>query len=68
MHLDVNFYQLNLTRGRSYVQLPDYIANRKAVINTQNDDSECLYVQLSQRIDGQILALIQRGSRILENS
>ena len=41
LHLDVNFYQLNLTRGRSYVPLPDYIANRKAVINPQNDDSEC---------------------------
>ena len=41
LHLDVNFHQLNLTRGRSYVPLPDYIANRKAVINLQNDDSEC---------------------------
>ena len=41
LHLDVNFHQLNLTRGRSSVPLPDYIANRKAVINPQNDDSEC---------------------------
>ena len=41
LHLDVNFHQLNLTRGRSYVQLPDYIANRKSVINPQNGDSEC---------------------------
>ena len=41
LHSDVNFHQLNLTRGRSYVQLPDCIANRKAVINPQNDDSEC---------------------------
>ena len=40
LHLDVNFHQLNLTRGRSYVPLPDYIANRKAVINPQNDDLE----------------------------
>ena len=39
LHLDVSFYQLNLTRGRSYVPLLDYIANRKAVINSQNDDS-----------------------------
>ena len=39
LHLDVNFHQLNLTRGRSYAPLPDYIANRKAVINPQNDDS-----------------------------
>ena len=41
LHLDVNFHQLNLTRGRSYVPLPDYIANRKAVINPRNDYSEC---------------------------
>ena len=41
LHLDVNFHQLNLTRGRSYVPLPDYMANRNAVINPQNDDSEC---------------------------
>ena len=67
LHLDVNFHQLNLTRGRSYVPLPDYIANRKAVINPQNDDSGC-YGQLSQRIDGKILALIPRGSQILKNS
>ena len=41
LHLDVNFHQLSLTRGRSYVPLPDYIANRKVVINPQNDDWEC---------------------------
>ena len=41
LHVDVNFHQLNLTRGQSYFPLPDYIANRKAVINPQNDDSEC---------------------------
>ena len=42
LHLDVSFHQLNLRRCRPYVPLPDYIANRKAVINPQNDDSECL--------------------------
>ena len=41
LHVDVNFHHLNLMRDRSYVPLPDYIANRKAVINLQNDDSEC---------------------------
>ena len=33
LYIDVNFHQLNLTRGSSYLPLPDYIANRKAVIN-----------------------------------
>ena len=41
LYIDVNFHQLNLTRGSSYLPLPDYIANRKAVINPQNDDEEC---------------------------
>ena len=41
LYLDVNFHQLNLTRGSSYLQLPDFIAKRKAVINPQNGDEEC---------------------------
>ena len=38
LYLDVNFHQLNLTRGSSYLPLPDMIA---AVINPQNGDEEC---------------------------
>ena len=41
LFLDVNFHPLNLTRGSSYLPLPDYIAKRKAVINPQNGDEEC---------------------------
>ena len=41
LYLDVNFHQLNLTRGSSYLPLPDFIAKRKAVINPQNRDEEC---------------------------
>ena len=41
LYIDVNFHQLNLTRGSSYLPLPDYIANRKAVINPRNDDEDC---------------------------
>ena len=40
LFLDVNFHRLNLTRGSSYLPLPDYIAKRKAVINPQNGDEE----------------------------
>ena len=39
--LDVNFYQLNLTRGSSYLPLPDWLAKKKAIINPHNDDEEC---------------------------
>ena len=41
LFLDVNFHQLNLTRGSSYLPLPDFIAKRKAVINSQHGDEEC---------------------------
>ena len=42
LFLDVSFYQLNLTRGSSYIPLPDWIANKKAVINHKNEnDEEC---------------------------
>ena len=41
LYLDVSFHQLNLTRGSSYLPLPDFIGKRKAVINPQNGDEEC---------------------------
>ena len=39
--LDVNFHQLNLTRGSSYIPLPDWLARRKAIVNPHNNDKEC---------------------------
>ena len=39
--LFINFHWLNLTRGSSYLALPDWIARKKAIINPQNDDEEC---------------------------
>ena len=41
LYLDVNFHQLNLTRGSSYLPLSKFIVNKKAVINPQNGDGEC---------------------------
>ena len=41
LYPDVNFHQLNLMRGSSYLPLPDFIAKRKAVINPQDGDEEC---------------------------
>ena len=42
LFLDVNFHRLNLTRGGSYLPLPEFIANKKAIINPRNeDDDEC---------------------------
>ena len=41
LYLDVNFYQLNLMRGSSYLPLPDWLASEKEIVNPHNDDDEC---------------------------
>ena len=42
LFLDANFHWLHLTRGSSYLPLPYWIAQKKAVIiNPQNIDEEC---------------------------
>ena len=42
LFLDVNFHQLNLTRGSSYISQPSWISEKKAIINTENkNDEEC---------------------------
>ena len=41
MHLYINFHKLVLTRGSSYIELPEWIKSKKAVINRQNKDEEC---------------------------
>ena len=41
LHLDSNFYQLNLTRRSSCLPLPDWLVKKKAIINPHNEDEEC---------------------------
>ena len=41
MHMDINFHRLNLTRGSSYIPLPDWLTEKKAIINPKNSDQEC---------------------------
>ena len=41
LFLDINFHRLNLTRGNSYLPLPDWLARKKAIINPQNNYEEC---------------------------
>ena len=41
IHMDVDFHRLNLTRGSSYLPLPDWLARKKAEINPKNSDLEC---------------------------
>ena len=39
--MDVDFHRLNLTRGSSYIPLPDWLMKKKAIINPKNSDMEC---------------------------
>ena len=41
LHMDIDFYRLNLMRGSSYVPLPDWLMKKKAIINPKNSDMEC---------------------------
>ena len=38
---DINIHRLNLTRGSSYISLPDWLEKKKAIINPKNKDNEC---------------------------
>ena len=40
LFLDVNFYQLNLTRGSSYLPLPDWISRKGVRINLKNENDK----------------------------
>ena len=41
MHLYISFHRLVLTRGGSYIKLPEWLKSKKAVINPPNKDEEC---------------------------
>ena len=41
IHMDIDFHRLNLTRGSSYIPLPDWLARKGAVINPKNSDMGC---------------------------
>ena len=41
LFMDIDFHQLNLKIGSSYIPLPEWLANKKAVINPRNEDQEC---------------------------
>ena len=41
LHMDIDFHRLNLTRGSSYIPLPDWLMKKKAIINPKNSYMEC---------------------------
>ena len=42
LYMDIDFHQLNLMRGSSYLPLPDWLAHKKAITNPKNENQECL--------------------------
>ena len=38
---NVDFHQLNLMRGSSYLPLPNWLARKKSIISPKNEDQEC---------------------------
>ena len=38
--MDINFHQLNLTRGSSYLPPPDWLVKKRTVINPKNEYNE----------------------------
>ena len=41
LYINIDFHQLNLTRGSSYLPLPEWLARKKVVRNPRNEDQEC---------------------------
>ena len=41
IHMDIDFHRLNLTRGSSYILLPDWLAKKGAIINPKKSDMKC---------------------------
>ena len=41
LFMNIDLHQLNLTRGSSYLPLPNWLACKKAIINPKNEVKEC---------------------------
>ena len=41
IHMNIDFHRLNLTRGSSYLPLPEWLAKKGSIINPKNSDMEC---------------------------
>ena len=60
MHLYINFDRLLLTRGGSYIKLPEWLKSKKALINPQNKDEESFKLLLLKHYITKILSIILR--------
>ena len=50
VRMDVDFHRLNLTRGSSYLPLPEWLAHKKAIINPHSEGLECFKVPMKRNL------------------
>ena len=50
--ITIHINQYNPTRGRSYIPTPEWIANKKATINIQNNDNKCFKYSVQCGVHG----------------
>ena len=41
IHMDIDFHRVNLTKGSSYMPLPNWLAKKGAIMNPKNSDMGC---------------------------
>ena len=41
VQLEIHTFEFNPTKGSSYIPLPDWIKNKKAIVNIENKDEKC---------------------------
>ena len=69
-HLDVHFTRYKPLRGSSYIELPDEIKNKNAVINIKNEDDKCFlycvarYLNMKdknkERVDKELIECVEK--------
>ena len=46
-----HFQKISLNRGGSYIECPEWLKNKKATINTKNNDDKCLQYASTVALD-----------------
>ena len=41
VQLEIHIVEYNPTKGSTYIPLPDWITNKKAIVNIKNKDEKC---------------------------
>ena len=50
-YMQHHFQKISLHRGGSYIECPEWLKNKKATINTKNNDDKCLQYASNVALD-----------------